>query len=134
VRASEPTYDTDINPLRSNDSDGSTSVRALVQYFQAEDDSSNEKPYVSKIPPPLRFQPINFTGKFQATIINDVRPHEAKFELNVQGFAFKKHVLRSLKSNITHDNIRSNYLPGMAGWLKSTTRANEVFIFDYEIS
>jgi hypothetical protein len=123
-----------MDPLRAHDSGRSTSVTALVQYFQAQNDTRNEKPYVSKIPPPLNFQPINFSGKFHATTVRDVRPNEQDYQLDVQGFAFRKHVSLSLQPNVTHENIRSRYLPEMADWLKSITGANEVFIFDYVVS
>jgi hypothetical protein len=134
VRASEPLYSIDMDPLHAHDSNPSTSVTALVQYFRALNDAMNEKPYVSKIPPPLNFPPINFSGTFQTTTVTDVRSNEQEYQLDVHGFAFMKHLSLSLQSNVTHEDIRSRYLPEMADWLQDITGANEVFIFDYVVS
>lgn len=108
-------------------------LRAYLQYFKDVSDIDKEKPYVSKIPPPLSQPkpPINFTGSFHETVITDIRGYEDHFSLDCHGFQFERHVSQHASSS--HDLVQECYLNEMRDWLKDYASADEVFVFDYVV-
>ncbi|KAK8048311.1 hypothetical protein PG994_010041 [Apiospora phragmitis] len=108
---------------------------AYLQYFEGNPQHTGEKPYVSKVPPPLGQQQINFGGRYDMVMLTDVRGLESQFSLDRTGFEFVHHTpqesLSELKSN--PDKGIEEYIEGMSEWLKAYLGSDEVFVFDYAL-
>lgn len=105
---------------------------AFLQFFSQQAGHAEEKPYVSKIPPPYSDQPqINFGGVYRQVVLTDIRGLENLFSLDESGFEFTNHAW-SISGLVTGHDI-NGYIHEMSDWLLAYLGCSEVLVFDYTI-
>ena len=112
-------------------------LEADFEYIQWRDIYQHEKPFeiFIDLPPELKdtqrtnliFQPV------AKQMIHDARGSEADFDLDTNGFTWKKHG-SNLENFTNPDRIVDTYLPEMEEFIKSQIDgADRVFIFDWRV-
>ncbi|KAK9778647.1 hypothetical protein SCAR479_04669 [Seiridium cardinale] len=102
---------------------------SFLLFFANHPDHPQEKPYVSKIPPPSNTgrSQLNFGGQYHQVMLTDISGHEKKFTLDIDGFEYVPGAYQGSTDNFDVPT----YIESMSTWLKEYLGGSEVFVFDY---
>jgi hypothetical protein len=122
-----------------DDRDIYNSVVAKLSFLQWQDLYKREKPYEIYVDLPDGYPEVkqnNLLFQQVDTVINDVRGHEDRFQLENQGFQFEKFPTKLQDADLGDRHlVESIYLPEVEDLLRTQyPNANRIFIFDWRVS
>lgn len=108
-----------------------TSVPTTLYYFQPPADGS--APYTKADRDPVTGkQDTNWERDLRTMLVEDVRGHEAEYSLDTSGFAYHTGATQLREADFSDDEIITRvYYPESEAYLKKTTGAKKVVLFDH---